>query len=81
VRRRRRNEWDACEKISGRRQPLRPDGMLLAYDVAVHPYGKGGPPFYTSYIEVFGGKQVEEKRLFPVDAQDYLNLLPGDLKT
>jgi hypothetical protein len=30
------------------------DYMLLGYVVAVHVDGKGGPPFYTTYIEVLG---------------------------
>jgi hypothetical protein len=44
--------------------------MIIGYAVAVHGYGKGGHPFYTEYLEVFGGKQVEGHRLFPVAAQD-----------
>jgi hypothetical protein len=27
------------------------DEMRLWYVVAVHGYGKGGPPFYTAYLE------------------------------
>jgi hypothetical protein len=46
------------------------DEMLLGYVVAVHGYGKGGPPFYTTYLEGLGEKQVEGQRLFPVAAQD-----------
>jgi hypothetical protein len=46
------------------------DEMILGYVVAVHGDGKGGPPFYTAYLEGFGGKQVEEHRIFPVAAQD-----------
>jgi hypothetical protein len=45
------------------------DEMILGYVVAVHGDGKGGPPFYTAYLERFGGKQVEGHRLFPVAAQ------------
>jgi hypothetical protein len=44
--------------------------MILGYIVAVHGDGKGGPPFYTSYLKGFGGKQVDCHRLFPVAAQD-----------
>jgi hypothetical protein len=44
--------------------------MIQGYVVAVHGDGKGTPPFYTSYIEGFWGKQVEGHRLFPVAAQD-----------
>jgi hypothetical protein len=46
------------------------DEMLLGYVVAVHGDGKGGPPFYTAYLEGLGGKQVEGQRLFPMAAQD-----------
>jgi hypothetical protein len=46
------------------------DKMLLGYVEAVHGYGKGGPLFYTAYLEGLGGKQVELQRLFPVAAQD-----------
>jgi hypothetical protein len=46
------------------------DEMILGYVVAVHGYGKGGPPFYTSYLEGLGEKQVEGQRRFPVAAQD-----------
>jgi hypothetical protein len=46
------------------------DEMILGYVVAVHGDGKGGPPFYTEYLEGFGGKQVQGHQLFPVDAQD-----------
>jgi hypothetical protein len=46
------------------------DEMILGYVVAVHGDGKGGPPFYTSYLEGLGVKQVEVQRLFPVAAQD-----------
>jgi hypothetical protein len=46
------------------------DEMRLGYVVAVHGYGKGGPPFYTAYLEGLGQKQVEVQRLFPVDAQE-----------
>jgi hypothetical protein len=44
--------------------------MIFGYVVVVHGYGKGGPPFYTSYLEGLGGKQVEGQRLFPVATQD-----------
>jgi hypothetical protein len=44
--------------------------MRLGYVVAVHGDGKGGPPFYTAYLEGLEGKQVEGQRLFPVAAQD-----------
>jgi hypothetical protein len=44
--------------------------MVLGYVVAVHRDWKGGPPFYTAYLEGFGGKQVEGRRIFPVAAQD-----------
>jgi hypothetical protein len=33
--------------------------MHLGYVVAVHGDGKGGPPFYTAYLEELGEKQVE----------------------
>jgi hypothetical protein len=67
------------------------DDMILGYDVAVHGDGKGGPPFYTVYLEGFGGKQVEGHQLFHVAAQDdqppplcppqsHPTLLPGPLK-
>jgi hypothetical protein len=46
------------------------DDMRLGYVVAVHVDGKGGPPFYTAYLEGLGEKQVEGQRLFPVSAQD-----------
>jgi hypothetical protein len=46
------------------------DDMRLGYVVAVHGYGKGGPPFYTSYLEGLVKKQVEGQQLFPVAAQD-----------
>jgi hypothetical protein len=46
------------------------DEILLGYVVTVHGDGKGGPPFYTAYLEGRGGKQVEGQRLFPVAAQD-----------
>jgi hypothetical protein len=55
------------------------DEMCLGYVVVFHGDGKGGPPFYTSYLERLGGKQVEGQRLFPVAAQDD-QLLPGPLK-
>jgi hypothetical protein len=65
------------------------DEIILGYVVAVHGYGKVGPPFYTAYLEGFGGKQVEGHRLFPVAAQDitpplclpqyHPTLLPGTL--
>jgi hypothetical protein len=35
------------------------DEMRLGYVVAVHGDGKGGPPFYTAYLEGIGEKQVE----------------------
>jgi hypothetical protein len=44
--------------------------MRLGYAVAVHGYGKGVPPFYTSYIEGLGGKQVEGQQLLHVTDQD-----------
>jgi hypothetical protein len=44
--------------------------MILGYVVSVHGDGKEGLPFYTAYLEGFGGKQVEGHRLFPVVAQD-----------
>jgi hypothetical protein len=66
------------------------DEMRLGYVVAVHGDRKGGPPFYTTYLEGLGEKQVEVQRLFPVDAQEghpplcppqpHSNLLPGPLK-
>jgi hypothetical protein len=46
------------------------DEVILGYVVAVHGDGKGGPPFYTAYLEGFGGKQVEVNRLFHVADQD-----------
>jgi hypothetical protein len=46
------------------------DEMIIGYVVTFHGDGKGGPPFYTAYLEGFGGKQVEGHRLFPVAAQD-----------
>jgi hypothetical protein len=46
------------------------DEIIIGYVVAVHGDGKGGPPFYTAYLEGFGGKQVEGHILFPVAAQD-----------
>jgi hypothetical protein len=46
------------------------DEMILGYVVAVHGDGKGGPPLYTSYLEGFGGKQVEGHRHFPVAVRD-----------
>jgi hypothetical protein len=30
------------------------DGMIVGYVIAVHGDGKGGPPFYTAYLEGFG---------------------------
>jgi hypothetical protein len=30
------------------------DEIILGYVVAVHGDGKGGPPFYTACLEVFG---------------------------
>jgi hypothetical protein len=64
--------------------------MLLGYVVAVYVYGKGGPPFYTEYLEGLGGEYVEGHRLFPMAAQDdhpplcppqsHPTLLPGPLK-
>jgi hypothetical protein len=33
--------------------------MIVGYVVAVHRDGKGGTPFYTAYLEGFGGKQVK----------------------
>jgi hypothetical protein len=45
--------------------------MILGYVVSVHGDGKEGLPFYTAYLEGFGGKQVEGHRLCPVVAQDY----------
>jgi hypothetical protein len=45
--------------------------MILGYFVAVHGDVKGGPPFYTAYLEVLRGEQVAGHRLFPVAAQDY----------
>jgi hypothetical protein len=46
--------------------------MHLGYVFAVHGDGKGGPPFYTAYLEGLGGGggQVEGQRLFPMAAQD-----------
>jgi hypothetical protein len=44
--------------------------MCLSYVVAVHVDRKGGPPFYTAYLEGLGEKQVEGQRLFPVASQD-----------
>jgi hypothetical protein len=46
------------------------DKMRLGYVFAVHGDGKGGPPFYTAYLEGLGGKQVEGQQLSPVAAQD-----------
>jgi hypothetical protein len=46
------------------------DEMLLGYVIAFNGDGKGGPPFYTAYIEGLGGKQVEGQRLFYVAAKD-----------
>jgi hypothetical protein len=43
--------------------------MRLGYVVAFHGDGKGGPPFYTVYLEGLGGKQVDVQQLFPVAAQ------------
>jgi hypothetical protein len=40
------------------------DGMRLGYWDAVHRDRKGGPPFYTEYLEGLGEKQVEGQRLF-----------------
>jgi hypothetical protein len=67
------------------------DENLLGYVVAGHGDGKGGPPFYTAYLEGLGGKQVEGQQLFPVADQDdqppplcppqsHPTLLPGPLK-
>jgi hypothetical protein len=65
------------------------DEMRLGYVVAVHGDGKGGPPFYTAYLEGLGEKQVEGQRLFPVAVkeehpplcpiQSHPTLLPGPL--
>jgi hypothetical protein len=44
--------------------------MRLGYAVAVYGYGKGGPPFYTAYLEGLGEIQVEGQRLFHVAAQE-----------
>jgi hypothetical protein len=46
------------------------DEMCVGYVVAVHGDRKGGPPFYTSYLEGLGGEQVEGQRLFTVAAQE-----------
>jgi hypothetical protein len=39
------------------------DEMSLGYVVSVHGDGKGGPPFYKSYLEGLVEKQVEGQRL------------------
>jgi hypothetical protein len=39
------------------------DEMHLGYVVSVHGYSKGGPPFYTAYLEGLGEKQVEGQRI------------------
>jgi hypothetical protein len=46
------------------------DEMRVVYVVEVHGDGKVGPPFYTSYLEGLGEKQVEGQRLFPFSAQE-----------
>jgi hypothetical protein len=48
------------------------DEMRVDYVVAVHGDGdgKGGPPFYTSYLEGLGEKHFEGQRLFSVAAQE-----------
>jgi hypothetical protein len=46
------------------------DEMCLGYAVTVHGDGKGGPPFYTAYLEGLRGEQVEGQQLFPVAAQE-----------
>jgi hypothetical protein len=46
------------------------DEIHLGCDVAVHGDGKGGPPFYTAYLEGLGEKQVEVQQLFLVAAQE-----------
>jgi hypothetical protein len=46
------------------------DDMHLGYVLAVHGDVKGGPPFYTAYLEGLGEKQVEGQRLFHVAAKE-----------
>jgi hypothetical protein len=46
------------------------DEIIMGYVVISNGDGKGGPPFYTVYLEGFGEKQVEGHRLFPVTSQD-----------
>jgi hypothetical protein len=67
------------------------DEMRLVYVVAVHGDGKGGPTFYTAYLEGLVEKQVEGQRIFHVAAQEeqtplcpfqyHPTLLPGSLKS
>jgi hypothetical protein len=40
------------------------DDMILGYVVAVHGDGKGGPPFYTAYIEGVGGDRLKDINCF-----------------
>jgi hypothetical protein len=38
--------------------------MLLGYVVAVRGGGKGGPPFYTAYLEGLGGNRLKYSDFF-----------------
>jgi hypothetical protein len=40
------------------------DEMRLGYVVAVHGDGKGGPPFYTAYLEGLGKNRLKDSECF-----------------
>jgi hypothetical protein len=67
------------------------DKMHLDYGVAVHGDGKGGPPFYTAYLEGLGKNRLKDSDCFllllkssippPLCLLQYHStLLPGSLK-
>jgi hypothetical protein len=70
------------------------DEIILGYVVAVHGDGKGGHPFYTAYLEEFGGNRLKDIDFFlwllkmitpPLcppqsQSQSHPTLLPGPLK-
>jgi hypothetical protein len=54
----------------------------LGYVVAVHGDGKGGPHYYTAYLEELEEKQAEGQRLFPVDTQEeYPSPMPAPVSS
>jgi hypothetical protein len=64
--------------------------MFLGYVVAVHGDGKGGPPFYTAYLEGLGENRLKDSDFFlsmlkmisspTCPPQSHATLLPGPLE-